>query len=182
MSEAHPPAGAPAEASNEGFIRTPGQLVATVIAAFVVPIVVIVLLTQYITSGTRTGAGSDGMSEEAVAQRLQRVGSIELRDASSPATQRTGEQVYTAVCSACHGSGAAGSPKFGDEAAWAPRVKTGYDALLHSALNGKGAMPKQSGGDFSDYEIARAVVYMADKGGAKFEEPKPPADAASAPQ
>jgi hypothetical protein len=42
-------------------------------------------------------------------------------------------------------------------------------------------MPKQGGGDYSDYEIGRAVVYMADHGGAKFEEPKPPAPAASAP-
>jgi len=59
-------------------------------------------------------------------------------------------------------------------------VKTGYDALVASALKGKGNMGAQGGGDFSDFEIGRAVVYLANKGGAKFDEPKAPAAAASA--
>jgi cytochrome c5 len=42
-------------------------------------------------------------------------------------------------------------------------------------------MGPQKGGDFSDLEIARAVVYMANKGGANFPEPKAPAAGASAP-
>jgi cytochrome c5 len=46
--------------------------------------------------------------------------------------------------------------------------------LWNSALKGKGAMGAQGGGDFSDYEVARAVVYMANAGGAKFDEPKKP--------
>ena len=54
-----------------------------------------------------------------------------------------------------------------DEAAWAPRIKTGLDALVQSALKGKGAMAAQGGGEFSDFEIGRAVVYMANDGGAK---------------
>jgi hypothetical protein len=82
-------------------------------------------------------------------------------------------------------AGAAGAPKFQDAAAWAARNATGYDALLNSALKGKNAMGPQGGGDFSDVEIGRAVVYMANAGGAKFEEPKAPAapaaDAAAAP-
>jgi cytochrome c5 len=41
-------------------------------------------------------------------------------------------------------------------------------------------MGAQGGGDFSDLEIGRAVVYMANKAGAKFDEPKAPAAAASA--
>ncbi len=56
--------------------------------------------------------------------------------------------------------------------AWGPRIATGYDALLHSALAGKGAMGPQGGGDFTDLEIGRAVVYMANKSGGKFDEPK----------
>jgi cytochrome c5 len=95
---------------------------------------------------------------------------------------KTGEQVFQAQCSACHATGAAGSPKFGDAAAWGPRIKNGFDALLHSALKGKGNMGPQGGGDFSDFEVARAVVYMANNGGAKFDEPKMPAPAASAAQ
>ena len=77
-------------------------------------------------------------------------------------------------------SGAAGAPKFGDSAAWGPRIGAGYAALLNSALKGKNAMGPQGGGDFSDLEIGRAVVYMANKGGASFAEPKAPAAAASA--
>jgi cytochrome c5 len=76
----------------------------------------------------------------------------------------------------------AGAPKFGDAGAWGPRITAGYEALLNSALKGKGAMAAQGGGDFSDTEIGRAVVYMANKGGAKFEEPKAPQAAASGPQ
>jgi cytochrome c5 len=63
-------------------------------------------------------------------------------------------------------------------AAWAPRIKTGYDTLLNSALKGKNAMGAQSGGDFDDFEIARAVVYLANAGGGKFEEPVKPAPVA----
>ena len=36
-------------------------------------------------------------------------------------------------------------------------------------------MPPQGGGDFSDYEIGRAVVHMTNQSGAKFAEPSMPA-------
>ncbi|HPO18175.1 MAG TPA: c-type cytochrome [Rubrivivax sp.] len=170
------------DAAHEGPIKTPRQLIWTVIAAFVVPITIIVLLANFVAAGDTSGAGSRAMSEEAIAQRIQPVGAVTLKDASGATALRSGEQVYTAQCSACHGAGLAGAPKFGDEAAWAPRIKTGFDALVHSALKGKGAMSPQGGGEFSDFEIGRAVVYMANKGGAKFSEPAAPAAAASAPK
>jgi cytochrome c5 len=168
------------EANHEGPIRTPKQLIGAVVASFVVPIVVIIMLANFVDFGGKSGAGSDGMSEEAIAKRIQPVGSIVLKDASAPVVLKTGEQVYTAQCAACHATGAAGAPKLGDAAAWAPRIKTGYDALLTSALKGKGAMGAQGGGEMSDLEIARAVVYIANQGGAKFDEPAAPAAAASA--
>ena len=165
---------------HEGPVKTPKQLIATVVASFVIPIVVIILLVNYVDMGTRTAAGSTGLEPEAVALRLQPIGAVTVRDASAPAVLRTGEQVFTGQCSACHTSGAAGAPKVGDAAAWGPRVKAGYAALLDSALNGKNAMGAQGGGEYSDIEVGRAVVYMANKGGAKFDEPKAPAAAASA--
>ena len=168
------------DAPHEGPIKTPKQLIWTVIASFGVPIVVIVLLVNYVASGDNAGAGSASMSEEAIAHRIQPVGMVALKDASAVVELRTGEQVYTAQCTACHAAGLANAPKTGDEAAWAPRIKTGLDALVQSALKGKGAMAAQGGGEFSDFEIKRAVVYLANKGGAKFDEPKPPAAAASA--
>jgi cytochrome c5 len=91
------------------------------------------------------------------------------------------KQVYKAQCAACHAIGAAGAPKFADAAAWAPRIKTGYDALLNSALKGKGAMTPQSGASSPTLKSRRAVVYMANNGGGKLDEPKAPAAAASAP-
>jgi len=100
---------------------------------------------------------------------------VEIRDANR--AMRTGEQVFGAVCTACHTAGLVGAPKFGDAAAWAPRIKTGFDSLLNSALKGKNAMPAQGGGDYADFEIARAITYMANAGGAKFPEPVQPAAA-----
>lgn len=164
---------------HEGPIRTPKQLIWAVVASFVIPIVAIILLVNYVNFGNKTGPGSSWTEPEAVAKRLQRVGSVEIRDAAS-AVLKTGEQVYLAQCTACHAAGAAGAPKTGDEAAWAPRIKTGYDALITSVMKGKGAMGAQGGGDFSDYEIARAVVYLTNKSGGRFNEPVPPAGAASA--
>jgi cytochrome c5 len=167
------------EENHEGPIKTPKQLIAAVVASFVVPIVAIIMLANFVNFGDKVGAGSDGMSADAVGKRIQPVGSIEVKDASNPGVLKTGDQVFQAQCAACHANGAAGAPKFGDEAAWAPRIKTGYDALLNSALKGKNAMTAQGGGDFNDVEIGRAVVYMANKGGAKFDEPKAPAAAAA---
>lgn len=168
MSEA--PHGAP--------IKTPGQLIAVVIASFVIPIAIIVLFATYANHAFRTGAGTDGLSDEAVAKRIAPLAQVDIKDANAPRVYKTGEEVYKAVCVTCHGTGAAGAPKFGDAAAWAPRIAAGYDEVLHLALTGKGAMPPRGGtnpDDYSDYEIARAVVYMANQGGAKFAEPAQPA-------
>jgi cytochrome c5 len=98
---------------------------------------------------------------------------VEIRDANRPL--KSGEEVYNAQCAACHNAGAAGAPKAGDVAAWAPRLKTGFEALWNSSLKGKGAMGAQGGGDFSDVEIGRAVVYLTGKSGGKFAEPAAPA-------
>ena len=170
----------PSEGPHEGPIRTPQQLIAVVVASFVVPVIIIILLVNFVALGDKVGAGGDGMTPEAVARRIQPVGAIELRDASAPAVLRSAEQVIQGQCAACHGAGVAGAPKIGDTAAWAPRIKTGYEAMLNSVLKGKGAMAAQGGGEFSDYEIARAVVSMANGAGGSLAEPAAPAPAASA--
>jgi cytochrome c5 len=168
------------EEAHEGPIKTPKQLAWAVLFAFVVPVIVIIMLANFVTSNSKPAAGSEALDAMAVAARIQPVGMIELKDMNNVATLKTGEQVFQAQCAACHATGAAGAPKLADLAAWGPRIGAGFEALLHSALKGKGAMGAQGGGDFSDFEIARAVVYMANQGGAKFEEPKAPAAAASA--
>ena len=165
---------------HEGPIKTPKQLILAVFFSFVVPIIAIILLVMYVVTDHKPAAGSDGLSAEAVARRIHPVGTVEVKDVSDPAALKTGEQVYGAQCVACHGAGLAGAPKFGDVAAWAPRLGQGYDMLLTSSLKGKGAMGAQGGGDYTDLEIGRAVVYMTNKAGAKFDEPKAAAAAASA--
>ena len=156
---------------HEGPIKTPKQLILAVLYAFVVPIVVIVLLVMYVTGNNRPAAGSNAMTPEATALRIAPVGRGVGKDASDLKTMKSGEPVFTAQCSACHTAGLVGAPKFGDAVAWGPRIKTGYEALLHSALVGKGQMGAQGGGDHSDFEIGRAVVYMANKAGASYAEP-----------
>ena len=168
--------------AHTGPIKTPKQLAWAVLFAFVVPVIVIILLANYVTTDTKPAAGTEALEAQAVAARIAPVGHVEVKDVNDAATMKTGEQVFQAQCSACHATGAAGAPKLGDASAWGPRIKNGFDALVHSALKGKGNMGPQGGGDFSDFEVARAVVYMANQGGAKFDEPKMPAPAASAAQ
>ena len=179
MSDAHPQE-THDDGPHEGPIKTPKQLIVAIVLSFVVPIFGIVLLVSYVTEAYRPAAGSDGLGAAAVAQRIQPVGRVEVKDASDPNALKSGEQVYAAVCTACHTAGLAGAPKLGDAEAWAARLKTGYDTLLNSALKGKNAMGAQGGGDYADLEIGRAVVYMANKAGAKFDEPKIGAVAAPA--
>lgn len=168
------------ESGHEGPIQTPKQLVVAVLAAFIVPVIIIVLLVNYVSSGNHGSAGSDALSAQATAQRIMPVGTVEIKVASANTGPRTGEEVFKAQCTNCHTAGMLGAPKFGDAAAWGPRIATGFAALLNSALKGKNAMPAQGGGDFSDYEVARAVVYMGNGAGGKFAEPAAPAGAASA--
>jgi cytochrome c5 len=61
-----------------------------------------------------------------------------------------------------------GAPKFGDKGAWSARISKGYDSLLTSSLKGKGAMPAQGGGAYSDVEIGKAVAHLANSAGASF--------------
>lgn len=172
------------EEDHTGPIKTPMQLLQAVAFSFIVPIFIIIgLVYAVVTSFKPAGTGDSaamalsGVTEQsrevALSQRIQKVGAVEIKDVNRE--MKTGEQVYKAQCGACHTSGAAGAPKSGDAGAWGPRIKTGYEALLTSALKGKGAMGAQSGGDFEDFEIARAVVYMTAAAGGKFPEPVKPA-------
>ncbi|QEI08981.1 cytochrome c5 family protein [Pigmentiphaga aceris] len=165
---------------HESPIRTPKQLAVVVLLSFVVPIVVIILLVKFVTAGNSVGAGSDSLTEESVANRLRPVAGFELRDANAPRVFQSGEAVYKAVCATCHAAGVAGAPKLGDAGVWAPRIAEGFDTMVSIAIKGKGAMPPKGGNpDLDDIEIARAVAYMANGSGGKFEEPAAPAPAAA---
>ncbi len=160
------------EEGHTGPVKNPKQLLAAVFFSFVVPVFIIIGLVNFVSSSKKPMAGAE-QTERATLERIQKVGTVEIVDANR--VMKTGEEVFKAQCTTCHSAGLAGSPKFGDAKAWGPRIKTGYEALLNSALKGKNAMGAQGGGSYDDYEIARAVVYMANAGGAKFAEPAKPA-------
>jgi cytochrome c5 len=177
------------EKAHTGPIKTPKQLLLAVFLAFVVPVFIISSLVVYVVTENKPAGSTQAEShalggvtsqdlERAVAERIRKVGTVEIRDANR--ALKSGEEVFKAQCTACHSAGVAGAPKFGDAASWAPRIRTGFDALVQSALKGKGAMPPQGGGDFDETEVARAVAYMANAAGAKFPEPKAPAGASVA--
>ncbi len=175
-----------AEEDHTGPIKNPKQLLVAVFFSFVIPIFAIIGLVYYVVSDAKPAGTNSadtmtlgGMTEQsqsqALAARIQKIGAVEIRDANREL--KSGEEVFKAQCTNCHTAGLVGAPKFGDAGAWGPRIKTGYESLLHSAMMGKGAMGAQSGGDFDDTEIARAVVYMANAGGASFPVPQKPAAA-----
>ena len=164
------------EEAHTGPVKTPKQLFWVSVGAFVIPVFVIIGLVYFVTSGNKQAPGATDVAR-GIAERLQKVGTVEVRDANRPLEE--GATVYKTQCAACHAAGVSGAPKFGDAAAWGPRIALGFDTLVHDALKGKNAMPPQGGGNFNDTEIARAVAYMANAGGAKFTEPAAPAAGAS---
>jgi cytochrome c5 len=174
--------------SHSSFIQTPKQLVIVVLLSFIVPILGIILLVQLVTTERR--ADPNGLTPEAVAQRIAPVGRVEFGGAGGggAAGGRSGEEVVKAVCATCHQAGVANAPKIGDKAAWAPHIKHGLQELVASAIKGKGAMPPKGGNpSLTDDEVTRAVVFMANQAGGKFKEPAtktpalPPRPAVSAP-
>ena len=153
----------------------------------VVPITLIVMLTQLVTSGGASKT-NPAMSDEAVAKRIRPVGDVVVDPnqpapadaaaapaqvaaaptaaAAAPAATAKGDAgkgkaVYDSACTVCHAAGVAGAPKSGDKTAWAPRLKTGTDALYTSALKGKNAMPPKGGNmSLADADVKAAVDYL----------------------
>ncbi|WP_308364305.1 MULTISPECIES: cytochrome c5 family protein [unclassified Microbulbifer] len=111
--------------------------------------------------------------DEEIAERIAPVGETCMKGeecaaavAAAPAAgggARSGEAVYKGSCFSCHGTGAAGAPKFGDAAAWGPRIDKGIDTLYTHAINGFNAMPpKGLCMDCSEDEVKAAVDYMVE--------------------
>jgi cytochrome c5 len=169
-------------AARSSLIKTPQQLIVAVVAGFLVTVVGILLLVQLITGGLKVNMKSPAMSEEAVAQRLKPVGEVAFGEgpvpkaepapaggppsaakAAAPAAS-AGEQLYNAVCQACHSTGLAGAPKTGDPAAWKARIAQGTAALHEHAIKGIRTMPPKGGAmSASDADVMAAVDYMVAK-------------------
>lgn len=159
-------------------IKTPKQLIIVILLAFLVPIGLIVMLTQLVTGSASFSKDQPGMSGEAIAKRLKPVGNLTVVDANAPKIEKTGKQVVEAVCSACHATGALNAPKIGDKTAWGKLIKLGQEKITQDAIKGIRQMPARGGNpDLTDTEFARAVAYMANQAGANWKEPSSPAAA-----
>lgn len=173
MSEDHQP---------ESPIKTPKQLIIVIVASFVIPIALIVMLVSLVTGGKHVDEQGLALKPESIAERIKPVAAINLKAADGPRVFLTGQEVYAQNCKACHDSGVANAPKFGDKAAWAPLLKEGFDTLLKDSIKGVRGMPPRGGNsDLSDYEMARAIVYMTASAGGTFKEPAAPAATAASP-
>ena len=162
-------------------IKTPKQLITVIVLAFLVPIILIVMLSQLVTTGIDAGKTNPALSDEAVAARLKPIGQVEVTDPNAPKAEKSGKEIVEGVCSACHATGALNAPKIGDKAAWAPHLGPGLEHLTQNAIKGVRQMPPRGGSpDLSDVEIARAVAYMGNQSGASFREPAAKAATAEA--
>ena len=165
---------------HESPIKTPKQLIIVIVASFVIPIALIVMLVSLVTGGKRVDEQGLALKPESIAERIKPVAAVNLKATDGPKVFLSGQEVYTQNCKACHEAGVANAPKFGDAAAWAPRLKQGYDTLVNHSVNGIRAMPARGGnGDLADYEVARGVVYMTASAGGTFKEPAAPAATAA---
>ena len=114
-------------------------------------------------------ASASAETKESLEDRIKPVGEVcmagdacasaPLQLASAGGAQ-SGESIYAARCVACHGAGIAGAPKFGDAAAWEPRIAKGLDVLVGSVKNGMGAMPPGMCAGCSDEELNAVVAYI----------------------
>jgi len=108
---------------------------------------------------------------EDIAKRIKSVITIDSIMASSAGAgsgemaQKSPAQLYQGACLACHASGVAGAPKVGDGAAWQARLGEGIDALVTSAIKGKGAMPPKGGSAYSDDQLRMVVEYILAESG-----------------
>ncbi len=152
----------------------------TVIGVLVV-IAVICVVLALIFSG-RGSNSDDPIAQKLVADRIKPVGQVYVGSVPPEALAQSkaqtseqgvpvsgapkfssGKEVFDAVCQACHATGAAGAPKYGDKAAWAKYLEKGIEDMYKFALSGKGAMPPRGGrADLTDENVKSAVDYMAD--------------------
>jgi len=159
------------EAAHQVFIKTPRQLVTVVVLAFAVPVLFIIFITQLIT-GSLTIKDAN-YSPDAVRERIKPVAQVYIGTApalpvAAPAAApgaaagaNSGEALFNQLCTACHTAGVNGAPKFGDKAAWAPRLATGMNTLYNAALRGLNGMPAKGGNPaLPDDQVKAAVDYM----------------------
>ena len=154
------------------------------LTAAIVALTVILFIAAQFIGGKTDKATEATVDAKAVAERIKPVGEVTV-GAASPASPNPvmeaiipsakaadaddkGKKVYDASCGVCHGAGVAGAPKFGDKAAWAPRIAQGNDTLYTHAIKGfqgkAGMMPAKGGNaSLKDEDVKASVDYMVGK-------------------
>ena len=162
---------------------TPQEVIISLVAGLLAPLLAIFLIIQlvlHIQSSHKPDTSSE-VAQKATLDRIKPFAQLVALDANAPKVEKSGQEVFDAVCTTCHTSGALGAPKFGNKGDWGPRISQGYETLIKHATEGIRQMPPRGGdGDLSDTEVARAVAYMANAGGANFKAPEAAAPAAPA--
>ncbi|HZX32873.1 MAG TPA: c-type cytochrome [Rhodocyclaceae bacterium] len=136
------------------------------VGVIVVAVILLAVVVPFSMTGSKPAPAADDREE--VLARIQPVARVDVKKAAAPAAAagapKDGATVFNTVCGACHNTGAAGAPKAGDKAAWAPRIAQGKETLYKSALNGKNAMPPKGGvASLSDAEVKAAVDFLVGK-------------------
>ena len=150
-------------------IQTPKQLLIVVVLAFAVPITLIVMLTHLVTGGADTSKSNPALSDAAIAQRLQPVGTVAVVDPNAPRVEKRGKEIVEAVCAACHATGALNAPKIGDKAAWGKLIKEGQDRLTADAMKGVRQMPPRGGAAAGAWAVTAALGAGAGFGSGSFQ-------------
>ncbi|CAM3185159.1 c-type cytochrome [Vibrio rarus] len=126
----------------------------------------ITLITVALVFSSASFASSSQQDDDAIAQRIQPVGSVYLAGSEPEQTvasagPRDGATVYGTFCLACHSSGVGGAPKINDASDWESRIAQGKETMVNHALNGFNAMPARGACmDCSDDEIIAAIDHM----------------------
>ncbi len=162
---------------------TPQEVIISVVAGLLAPLLAIFLIVQLVL-GIQQEHKPDTTGEaaqKATLARIKPVAQLAALDANAPKVEKSGQEVYDAVCFSCHTSGALGAPRLDNKGDWTGRLGQGYDTLIKHAIEGIRQMPARGGdGDLSDTEVARAVAYMANSAGASFKAPEAEAAAPAA--
>lgn len=163
---------------------TPQEVIISLVAGLLAPLLAIFLVVQLVLSiqGSHKPDVSSEAAQKATLARIKPFAQLAAVDANAPKVEKSGQEVYDAVCTSCHAAGALGAPKFDNKGDWGPRIKLGFDTLTKHAIEGIRQMPARGGdGDLSDVEVARAVAYLANSAGASFKAPEAAPAAAATP-
>lgn len=161
---------------------SPQEVIVSVVLGLVAPLIAIVLILALVNKiqSDQVDLDSPEVSEKGILKNIAPVAQLEALDANAPKVEKSGEEVFNAVCTSCHTSGALGAPKLNNKGDWASRLGQGFEKLTVNAINGIRGMPARGGNpDLTDSEIARTVAYMANSAGANFKAPEASAPASA---